>query len=125
MRVKHSSGLIPLVSKEIAEIKESDRTADCEKGEVVRVEKKMEIEFGSGVGKKSQESDVSGGGRSDVSVEDQNLGWGRWYSLKELEMATDGFLEENVIGEGGYGIVYRGVSPDGSVVAVKSLLNNK
>ncbi|KGN44350.1 probable receptor-like serine/threonine-protein kinase At4g34500 [Cucumis sativus] len=125
MRVKHSSGLIPLVSKEIAEIKESDRTVDCEKGEVIRVENKKEIEFENGVSKKSQESDVSGGGRSDVSVEDPNLGWGRWYSLKELEMATDGFVEENVIGEGGYGIVYRGVSPDGSVVAVKNLLNNK
>lgn len=125
MRVKHSSGLIPLVSKEIGEIKESDRTVDCEKGEVIRVENKKEIEFENGVSKKSQESDVSGGGRSDVSVEDPNLGWGRWYSLKELEMATDGFVEENVIGEGGYGIVYRGVSPDGSVVAVKNLLNNK
>ncbi|XP_022972437.1 probable receptor-like serine/threonine-protein kinase At4g34500 [Cucurbita maxima] len=125
MRVKHSSGLIPLFSKEIAEINESDRSVDCEKGEVIRVENKKETEFETGVGKKSQESDVSGGGRSDVPVEDQNLGWGRWYTLKELEIATNGFLEENVIGEGGYGIVYRGVSPDGSVVAVKNLLNNK
>ncbi|MCI17417.1 putative receptor-like serine/threonine-protein kinase, partial [Trifolium medium] len=54
----------------------------------------------------------------------QNIGWGRWYSLKELENATDGFAEGNVIGEGGYGIVYRGVLQDGSVVAVKNLLNN-
>lgn len=51
--------------------------------------------------------------------------WGRWYSFKELETATGGFSDENVVGEGGYGIVYRGVSLDGSVVAVKSLLNNK
>lgn len=54
-----------------------------------------------------------------------DVGWGRWYSLKELEMATNGFASGNVIGEGGYGIVYRGVLHDGSVVAVKHLLNNK
>lgn len=32
---------------------------------------------------------------------------------------------ENVIGERGYGIVYRVVFRDGSVVVVKNLLNNK
>ncbi|XP_058215262.1 probable receptor-like serine/threonine-protein kinase At4g34500 [Rhododendron vialii] len=55
----------------------------------------------------------------------EGMGWGRWYSLRELEMATGGFAEGNVIGEGGYGVVYRGVLGDGSVVAVKNLLNNK
>lgn len=55
----------------------------------------------------------------------EGMGWGRWYSLRELEMATRGFNEGNVIGEGGYGVVYRGVLGDGSVVAVKNLLNNK
>ncbi|KAL9269542.1 putative receptor-like serine/threonine-protein kinase [Drosera capensis] len=55
----------------------------------------------------------------------QNIGWGRWYSFKELQDATNGFDSDNVIGEGGYGIVYRGVLDDGSVVGVKNLLNNK
>ncbi|WVZ17748.1 hypothetical protein V8G54_010730 [Vigna mungo] len=45
--------------------------------------------------------------------------------LGELEAATNGLCEENVIGEGGYGIVYRGLLPDGNKVAVKNLLNNK
>jgi len=45
--------------------------------------------------------------------------------LRELEAATNGLCEENVIGEGGYGIVYRGLLPDGNKVAVKNLLNNK
>ncbi|RVW16878.1 putative receptor-like serine/threonine-protein kinase [Vitis vinifera] len=69
--------------------------------------------------KRSEESDLSRESRSEalsvVTVEAQNIGWGRWYSLRELEMATNGFVEENVIGEGGYGVVYRGVLPDGSV----------
>lgn len=132
MRVKHSSGLIPLVSKEIVEIKDLGRNENCEKqegkigkeGEIVNV---VNVEMGNKKKKKSEEeereeSDDVSGKSSDVSVD---MGWGRWYSLRELEIATRGFAEENVIGEGGYGIVYRGVLQDGSVVAVKNLLNNK
>lgn len=65
----------------------------------------------------------AGGGRGPPEV--SHLGWGHWYTLRELEEATDGLAEENVIGEGGYGIVYRGVLADGTVVAVKNLLNNR
>nr|GEU93456.1 probable receptor-like serine/threonine-protein kinase At4g34500 [Tanacetum cinerariifolium] len=54
-----------------------------------------------------------------------DMGWGRWYGIKELEIATNNFAVENVIGEGGYGVVYRGVVRDKTVVAVKNLLNNK
>lgn len=54
-----------------------------------------------------------------------HLGWGHWYTLRELEVATDGFSDENVIGEGGYGIVYSGVLEDNTRVAVKNLLNNR
>ncbi|XP_052203668.1 probable serine/threonine-protein kinase At1g01540 [Diospyros lotus] len=54
-----------------------------------------------------------------------HLGWGHWYTLRELEESTDGFADENVIGEGGYGIVYRGVLKDNTRVAVKNLLNNR
>lgn len=68
-----------------------------------------------------RKGDMSCGVHVAVDVE----GWGRWYSLKEVEHATRGFAEGNVIGEGGYGVVYRGVLQDGSVVAVKNLHNNK
>ncbi|CAI9115802.1 OLC1v1016798C2 [Oldenlandia corymbosa var. corymbosa] len=54
-----------------------------------------------------------------------HLGWGHWYTLRELEVSTDGFADENVIGEGGYGIVYKGILEDGTKVAVKNLLNNR
>ena len=33
--------------------------------------------------------------------------------------------DENIIGEDGYGIVYKGVLEDGSIVAVKNFLNNE
>jgi len=69
---------------------------------------------------------------SDVSAaaaccgpEVSHLGWGHWYTLRELEEATAAFAPEHVVGEGGYGIVYRGVLADGYQVAVKNLLNNR
>ncbi|CAI9767733.1 unnamed protein product [Fraxinus pennsylvanica] len=48
------------------------------------------------------------GALSEVS----HLLWGRWYTLRELEAATNGLADENVIGEGGYGIVYYSVLAD-------------
>ncbi|KAM1606504.1 hypothetical protein ACFX1Z_027203 [Malus domestica] len=60
-----------------------------------------------------------------VGPEVSHLGWGHWYTLRELEVATKGFVDDNVIGEGGYGIVYHGVLEDKTQVAVKNLLNNR
>ncbi|KAK4262305.1 hypothetical protein QN277_027884 [Acacia crassicarpa] len=60
-----------------------------------------------------------------VIPEVSHLGWGHWYTLRELEDATNGFADENVIGEGGYGIVYHGILKDNTNVAVKNLLNNR
>ncbi|GAV69985.1 Pkinase domain-containing protein/CAP_N domain-containing protein/CAP_C domain-containing protein [Cephalotus follicularis] len=116
MQVEHSSGSIPLVSKEIVEIKNMDQ--DDKVASQVDLRKKMMEED------KEEEEKDQVSSASDVSGQN-NIGWGRWYSLKELEMATRGFVEESVVGEGGYGVVYRGVLHDGSVVAVKNLLNNK
>ncbi|CAM8926058.1 unnamed protein product [Rhodiola kirilowii] len=43
------------------------------------------------------------------------------FTLKELESVTDNFSPENVIGQGGYAIVYKGCLPDGQLIAVKRL----
>ncbi|KAL8254188.1 hypothetical protein R6Q59_032409 [Mikania micrantha] len=56
--------------------------------------------------------------------ETSHLGWGHWFTLRDLEQATGRFSNENVIGEGGYGVVYKGTLTNGTVVAVKKLLNN-
>ncbi|KAJ1381236.1 Serine-threonine/tyrosine-protein kinase, catalytic domain [Sesbania bispinosa] len=45
--------------------------------------------------------------------------------IRELEDATNGFAPENVIGEGGYGIVYHGILEDNTNIAIKNLLNNR
>ncbi|PON73080.1 Serine/threonine protein kinase [Trema orientale] len=53
-----------------------------------------------------------------------HLGWGHWFTLRDLEFATNRFSAENVLGEGGYGVVYKGRLINGTEVAVKKLLNN-
>ncbi|URE38699.1 STYKc [Musa troglodytarum] len=53
-----------------------------------------------------------------------HLGWGHWFTLRDLQIATNWFSKDNVLGEGGYGIVYRGQLVNGTPVAIKRLLNN-
>ncbi|KAH7300713.1 hypothetical protein KP509_24G075600 [Ceratopteris richardii] len=60
---------------------------------------------------------------SDTLV--SHLGWGQWYSFKDLEAATSGFCESKIVGKGGYGIVYHGILLDGTPVAVKKLVNTR
>ncbi|KAG8502223.1 hypothetical protein CXB51_000066 [Gossypium anomalum] len=53
-----------------------------------------------------------------------HLGWGHWFTLRDLQLATNQFSKDNIIGDGGYGVVYRGNLINGTPVAVKKLLNN-
>ena len=50
---------------------------------------------------------------------------GNHFSLRELGIVTNGFAYENLIGNGDYGVVYRGVLLDDTRVAVKRLLSNR
>ncbi|KAM0916200.1 hypothetical protein ACQ4PT_010294 [Festuca glaucescens] len=43
------------------------------------------------------------------------------FTYRELERATDGFGEGNVLGRGAYGVVYRGRLGDGTPAAIKRL----
>ena len=49
------------------------------------------------------------------------LGNLRRFSFRELQAATNNFNAKNILGQGGFGIVYKGILKDGTLVAVKRL----
>ncbi|CAI6012720.1 unnamed protein product [Closterium sp. NIES-65] len=85
--------------------------------------------YGGGYGGASLGEYGYPGNNDDNVRHDANLPTPVEFSYEELVAATDGFSAVNVLGEGGYGKVYRGVvreeAPDGSTeerhVAVKQL----
>ncbi|KAJ4832415.1 hypothetical protein Tsubulata_031420 [Turnera subulata] len=93
--------------------------------EIGKVEHRVVFSSGESRGGTASGGETASFGSGSVGPEVSHLGWGRWYTLRELEAATNGLCEENVIGEGGYGIVYSGILGDGTRVAVKNLLNNR
>ncbi|XP_042496006.1 proline-rich receptor-like protein kinase PERK1 [Macadamia integrifolia] len=43
------------------------------------------------------------------------------FTYEELAMATDGFSDANILGQGGFGYVHKGILPNGKEVAIKAL----
>jgi len=59
----------------------------------------------------------------NAGEDDRKISFGQLkrFSLREIQLATDSFNESNLIGQGGFGKVYRGLLPDKTKVAVKRL----
>ncbi|XP_066397829.1 cysteine-rich receptor-like protein kinase 6 [Miscanthus floridulus] len=53
-------------------------------------------------------------------IEDASLEFS-FYDFSQIADATDNFSPKNILGEGGFGPVYKGVFPDGQEVAIKRL----
>ncbi|XP_043723311.1 proline-rich receptor-like protein kinase PERK12 isoform X2 [Telopea speciosissima] len=64
---------------------------------------------------------ISNGGYSPGPPEANVMGAKSSFSYEELMEITNGFSRKNILGEGGFGCVYKGWLPDGRVVAVKQL----
>ncbi|KAH7685310.1 Non-specific serine/threonine protein kinase protein [Dioscorea alata] len=47
-----------------------------------------------------------------------------WFKIRDLEKATSFFSHRNLIGRGGFGVVYKGILSDGTPVAVKQILDS-
>ena len=50
-----------------------------------------------------------------------DIGHLKRFSFRELQNATGNFSPKNILGQGGYGVVYKGCLPNRTVVAVKRL----
>ncbi|XP_010926022.1 cysteine-rich receptor-like protein kinase 44 isoform X1 [Elaeis guineensis] len=74
---------------------------------------------------------VDGGGRDQQQQQQQqqppssssssSYSWNLLMDLKTLEAATDNFSDNNLLGRGGFGPVYKGVMGNGQEIAVKKL----
>ncbi|MBA0780538.1 hypothetical protein Gotri_004629 [Gossypium trilobum] len=54
-----------------------------------------------------------------MSSNECGLDKAKLFSSKELEIATDQFNENRILGYAGQGMVYKGMLPDGKIVAIK------
>uniref|UniRef100_A0A0A9DMJ9 non-specific serine/threonine protein kinase n=1 Tax=Arundo donax TaxID=35708 RepID=A0A0A9DMJ9_ARUDO len=62
-----------------------------------------------------------GSPRLKPCVSDISMGNSRFFTYEKLYQITDGFSAQKLLGEGGFGLVYKGRLPDGKEVAVKQL----
>ncbi|KAF8039049.1 hypothetical protein BT93_B1555 [Corymbia citriodora subsp. variegata] len=52
-------------------------------------------------------------------IENNHMEKGKLFALTELDTATDHFNKNRILGQGGQGTVFKGMLPDGTIVAVK------
>ncbi|XP_027924665.1 receptor-like kinase TMK4 [Vigna unguiculata] len=78
----------------------------------------MSVTNSNGYGGVPSELQSQGSERSDIHVFE---GGNATISIQVLRQVTDNFSEKNILGRGGFGVVYKGELHDGSQIAVKRM----
>jgi len=60
-------------------------------------------------------------GAHNLDSQQGSESWNMTFTIDELRSVTNNFAEHNVLGRGGFGVVYKGVMPDGTKIAVKRM----
>lgn len=76
---------------------------------VIKLREKFFLKNG-GLLMKQQIDSNEGGGVNELT---------KIFTTDELRKATKNFSKDRILGRGGYGMVYKGILPDGSIVAIK------
>ncbi|XP_024975863.1 wall-associated receptor kinase 2-like [Cynara cardunculus var. scolymus] len=76
---------------------------------VIKLKEKFFLKNGGLLMKQQIDSNEGGGVKELTKI----------FSTDELKKATKNFSKDRILGRGGYGTVYKGILPDGSVVAIK------
>jgi hypothetical protein len=81
--------------------------------------------YGAAGGSLRQPLTSGGGGGGGVPLPPAGTGSGgnsrSWFTFGELQAATNDFAQENLLGEGGFGRVFKGQLTNGQMIAVKQL----
>lgn len=81
--------------------------------------------YGAAGGSLRQPLTSGGGGGGGVPLPPAGTGSGgnsrSWFTFGELQAATNDFANENLLGEGGFGRVFKGQLTNGQMIAVKQL----
>ncbi|KAL8245993.1 hypothetical protein R6Q59_007209 [Mikania micrantha] len=115
-------GLGPIVGKKASKEKKSDeKKSDAKEDEELPVAQPKQNPIDKQPSVKNVHSNKQDEDSDAAALNEPSAGSARRFKYQELASATKNFKAEHLLGESGFGKVYKGTLADGKVVAVKQL----